>query len=1296
MSLQIDGRQVWPNDKDGFFSMSAGDEVGMGTDHSLHCGTATITLFDAEDIGGADHLGAEIFRDNEPLGDQVREFHGQHGSIYQLTYHVIQPDVLTKKFEASHSFLDPVALGGSAAQAQVSHEARAKGIAKFFAATRPLSEVHGPANENMAIALLAHFAAAAADPNFAFDGVVSRIEAPLALLRLERNGKVGTQLSNGEYDFTLKGLMTIAHRYGHLLDVAGSQPGSGVRFILDQLVPVGFSGGHDPSIEVFRLLPETSQLPGFVNVRAPETENHLLMIETSRYLVNQLLNKPIDGPGSDDQKSLTDWLLKDLQTIAQHDFLEFSARPYARMSLHALLNLYEFASEPRLRTAAQNILDYTFTKCALSANRGRRVNPYRRHQNRIIHAANFTNDLYADECDLVTSFFLAYTGMTDEQGAPARFPDTKVYEALIAATSTYRPPAVAYQLALDRDVPPHLHRFYHGTRPQLPKSGETADAGIEIYYRSPSFMISAGGCFLNSGYGSDEVEFNTGIGFIDKIKKAWIETSRAQATTLIPTGVPALRFSDCIRFDPYPDPAINPEFKDAADNVLVFHTTAVNMGVNRGIAAGGNLRPAPHKVVLEHSMSESLALACHHGGLYAAWKADNDETLSVAKVMTTTAMGMDGVEGVEGVVTLDGTFTSDAAPALASHNGRLWLAWRGSGNEQLNLAFSDDDGVCFHGIHTFLDTSDYAPALVSHGGRLYLAWTGLDNRLNIAKVALFGSSAGAFGIEGLEDPVVLEESSERGPALADHNDRLWLAWRGRQSKSGDEQLNLAFSDDHGATFQGTHTFDDTSTHAPALASHKGRLYLAWKGLDIGKLNLARVTLIGNTAGAFGIEGLEGKITFPEGTRDAPALVSHDDGSHDNRLCLARNGPGDNPTELTYGRPHFRVSRDGSFITEGPWRFLDLGKFGFYVAVYWTPPTGQLPSLTQPLSNLAIVYATESAGSNFDTFKATLQNLNSNLPARFEYGKSYEFHTPDGGRFSCSFSLEDSTDKYSERVVDLDAPINNLATLPLVHGEYMRATDHVPDHVGRIEIWAPGHTDVPALVLDHQEPAKPERIDNEASWPQLQRELTQAALDFAAAMSNRSRNLATELDMVGAALAALDSVSGLERVTAPADLLLPLARTRAANAHDATFRFLAIHDTITAVRLFPIAVDGYSDWAAQDRSSVLNIADLLMSLSSNLADKLLFAEAVTPARTALDVLEHFTARTEEAARAEETRARATFTLAFRLNAAGHPEEALPIAEEALRLYRRLAEHDPSQAKFVDTVQQLVDSLRPPSG
>ncbi len=32
-------------------------------------------------------------------------------------------------------------------------------------------------------------------------------------------------------------------------------------------------------------------------------------------------------------------------------------------------------------------------------------------------------------------------------------------------------------------------------------------AGLRLYYHSPSFLLSAGGQFLNSGYGYDEIDY---------------------------------------------------------------------------------------------------------------------------------------------------------------------------------------------------------------------------------------------------------------------------------------------------------------------------------------------------------------------------------------------------------------------------------------------------------------------------------------------------------------------------------------------------------------------------------------------------------------------------------------------------------------------------------------------------------------------------------------------------------------------------------------------------------------------
>lgn len=90
---------------------------------------------------------------------------------------------------------------------------------------------------------------------------------------------------------------------------------------------------------------------------------------------------------------------------------------------------------------------------------------------------------------------------------------------------TVQPPRAAYVLAMQPDVPPSLHVFNHGLRPRLTdRCSENAEGGLEIYFKSPSFLLSAGGNFLNSGYGKDELG--------RPIKNAWEQTSRAQATTL--------------------------------------------------------------------------------------------------------------------------------------------------------------------------------------------------------------------------------------------------------------------------------------------------------------------------------------------------------------------------------------------------------------------------------------------------------------------------------------------------------------------------------------------------------------------------------------------------------------------------------------------------------------------------------------------------------------------------------------------------------------------------------------------
>ena len=62
------------------------------------------------------------------------------------------------------------------------------------------------------------------------------------------------------------------------------------------------------------------------------------------------------------------------------------------------------------------------------------------------------------------------------------------------------------------------------------------------------------------------------------------------------------------------------------------------------------------------------------------------------------------------------------------------MAWKGSGNDNLNVLFSAD-GRSWGGKTTFGDASDRQPALARHGNRLLPAWKGSGNEnLNVAEV----------------------------------------------------------------------------------------------------------------------------------------------------------------------------------------------------------------------------------------------------------------------------------------------------------------------------------------------------------------------------------------------------------------------------------------------------------------------------------------------------------------------------------------------------------------------------------
>ncbi|MGW0518593.1 LGFP repeat-containing protein [Crossiella sp. NPDC003009] len=323
---------------------------------------------------------------------------------------------------------------------------------------------------------------------------------------------------DADYDAVLKSLVVITSKYWDLVYPLTR------KHLLHHLLSE--NGPHSVDDEKITVC-------GLVNV--PETENHRLLIESSRYLSNQRLREATGEARYDNvANGMREHLLRLLQLFAKHDFMEYNARPYQRYSLNALLNLFDHAQDPAIRTAAQIVLDYATTKFAVSSNQLRRAGPFRRITDR---ADADNQSYYTGNSDPQTGFFLLWTGLAGNTGG--RIPHHFSGEALIVGVSGYVPPRAAIHRAMDKSGAAYQHSFQHGARPKLSFSADSAMPGIEVYRSSPSFQLTAGGIWGNSGYGLDEFRGPKLYG-------------RAQATTLMPThNSPGreTRADDLIRFD---------------------------------------------------------------------------------------------------------------------------------------------------------------------------------------------------------------------------------------------------------------------------------------------------------------------------------------------------------------------------------------------------------------------------------------------------------------------------------------------------------------------------------------------------------------------------------------------------------------------------------------------------------------------------------------------------------------------------------------------------------------------------
>lgn len=347
--------------------------------------------------------------------------------------------------------------------------------------------------------------------------IPNRVEANAWIMKQTPQSHTGTTIDDhipfrtGEYEVALMHLMPIIYKLRHALTNDAAE--HIVTVLLNTSGPL-----------------DTSDFS--VAMVSPETENHINMIETARFLTNQILFTRTHQAQYDNRANgLAAWWLQRLQVFLRRDFVEYNSRPYTGYTTSALQNLYSFSFDPQVKAAAGMVLDYLSAKTAVSSINGRRSVPFRRR-------TSHDKDDFSDNPDpnMLRMFMLAGNtemigdvpttafdqGPCGPAGSPfpcdqnwywrdaqrelwmpwrwpaMKLPEQYLWEMLMAGISDYRVPPPILDLIVTRD-----HRtFYQGFRypassadvPVLPSTtSEPLTYAEELYASSRSYLISAGG-----------------------------------------------------------------------------------------------------------------------------------------------------------------------------------------------------------------------------------------------------------------------------------------------------------------------------------------------------------------------------------------------------------------------------------------------------------------------------------------------------------------------------------------------------------------------------------------------------------------------------------------------------------------------------------------------------------------------------------------------------------------------------------------------------------------------------------
>lgn len=216
----------------------------------------------------------------------------------------------------------------------------------------------------------------------------------------------------------------------------------------------------------------TDAVPNLLG-RVKDSENHVLMAQSSKYLKNRYMEKHgyQDPKYNNQENGMEEGMLEHLSELRELGLYEFNSMPYSAYTITPLLNLEAFGS-PQVRIAAREMLDYLSFTYALGSYNLRHFAPFRRRLDRH-KVKTLTNDYQ-------TAFMKSWMSFHPDTNSEFKISNGKKH-ALMGIALPYRPADKVVDLLFNKSEGYYV-RLGHGTK-----------SCPEIYSAGESYLLSAGG-----------------------------------------------------------------------------------------------------------------------------------------------------------------------------------------------------------------------------------------------------------------------------------------------------------------------------------------------------------------------------------------------------------------------------------------------------------------------------------------------------------------------------------------------------------------------------------------------------------------------------------------------------------------------------------------------------------------------------------------------------------------------------------------------------------------------------------